>query len=67
MMPKMYYFRDWQMGAHYYLKDWQMGAHAGIDYWTHAEDFISKRRSGEIDGVSTVVPELRAYNNANSP
>jgi hypothetical protein len=44
----------------HYIKDWQMGAHGGIDYWTHAEDFISKRRSGEIDGVSTVVPELRA-------
>ncbi|KAJ6574582.1 hypothetical protein B0H19DRAFT_1063526 [Mycena capillaripes] len=27
----------------------QMGAHAGLDYWTRAEDFIVKRRSGEID------------------
>jgi hypothetical protein len=48
------------MGRMYSLKDWQMGAHAGIDYWTRAEDFISKQRSGEIDGVFSVVLELRA-------
>lgn len=34
----------------HFLKDWQMGVQAGIDYWTHAEDFIARRRSGELDG-----------------
>jgi hypothetical protein len=31
-------------------KDWQMGAHAGADYWACAEAFVTRRRSGEIDG-----------------
>jgi hypothetical protein len=35
----------------WHLKDWQMGTHAGVDYWMRAEDFIAKRRSGEIDGA----------------
>jgi hypothetical protein len=48
------------MSRMYSLKDWQTGEHAGIDYWTRAEDFISKRRLGEIDGVFSVVLELRA-------
>ncbi|KAJ6574327.1 hypothetical protein B0H19DRAFT_1063302 [Mycena capillaripes] len=30
-------------------KDWTTGAHTGIDYWSRDEDFIVKRRSGEID------------------
>jgi hypothetical protein len=32
-----------------FLEDWQMGAHTGRDYWSRAEHFISRRRSGEID------------------
>ncbi|KAJ6564396.1 hypothetical protein B0H19DRAFT_1374743 [Mycena capillaripes] len=32
-------------------RDWQMGAHTGNDYWSHAEDLVSKRRSGEIDSL----------------
>ncbi|KAJ6514491.1 hypothetical protein C8R47DRAFT_1206836 [Mycena vitilis] len=39
-----------------FLKDWQMGVHAGIDYWTHAEDFIAQRRSGEIDALQYIIP-----------
>ncbi|KAJ7123380.1 hypothetical protein C8R44DRAFT_875586 [Mycena epipterygia] len=35
--------------ARWFLKDWQMGIHAGRDYWSRAESFIAKRRSGEID------------------
>ncbi|KAJ6568861.1 hypothetical protein B0H19DRAFT_1256565 [Mycena capillaripes] len=31
------------------LLDWHMGAHTGIDHWTRAEEFILRRRSGEID------------------
>lgn len=40
-----------EMRCVYYLLDWQMGAHAGKDYWSCAESFIAKRRSGEIDGA----------------
>ncbi|KAJ6564436.1 hypothetical protein B0H19DRAFT_1258885 [Mycena capillaripes] len=29
--------------------DWHRGAHTGIDCWSRAEDFIAKRRSGEIN------------------
>ncbi|KAJ7461191.1 hypothetical protein FB451DRAFT_1563001, partial [Mycena latifolia] len=32
-----------------FLWDWQMGVYTGLDYWTRAESFIAKRRSGEID------------------
>ncbi|KAJ7461188.1 hypothetical protein FB451DRAFT_490354 [Mycena latifolia] len=32
-----------------FLLDWQMGVYTGLDYWTRAESFIAKRRSGEID------------------
>ncbi|KAJ6564449.1 hypothetical protein B0H19DRAFT_1374774 [Mycena capillaripes] len=38
-------------------QDWQMGAHLGIDYWSRAEDFIAKRRSGEIDPLRYWVEE----------
>ncbi|KAJ7137585.1 hypothetical protein C8R43DRAFT_1238862 [Mycena crocata] len=37
------------MGCRLFRKDWKMGAHAGVDYWTRAEDFVAKRRSGEMD------------------
>ncbi|KAJ7088105.1 hypothetical protein C8R44DRAFT_819473 [Mycena epipterygia] len=44
-------FRFVVMRCEYYHLDWQMGAHAGIDYWSCAESFIAKRRSGEIDAL----------------
>ncbi|KAJ6574383.1 hypothetical protein B0H19DRAFT_1371472 [Mycena capillaripes] len=42
------------MGCRSESKDWTTGAHTGIDYWSRAEDFIAKRRSGEIDGENTL-------------
>ncbi|KAJ7087504.1 hypothetical protein C8R44DRAFT_991354 [Mycena epipterygia] len=30
------------------LEDWQMGEYVGTDYWSRAENFIARRRSGEI-------------------
>ncbi|KAJ7136382.1 hypothetical protein C8R43DRAFT_1203395 [Mycena crocata] len=33
----------------FYLRDWQIGCHMGIDYWSRAEDFVAKRKRGEID------------------
>ncbi|KAJ7087515.1 hypothetical protein C8R44DRAFT_650122 [Mycena epipterygia] len=44
-------FRFVAMYCEYYHLDWQMGAYAGVDYWSRAESFIAKRRSGEIDGA----------------
>ncbi|KAJ7301798.1 hypothetical protein DFH08DRAFT_827183 [Mycena albidolilacea] len=38
--------------------DWQMGAHMGRDYWSRAERFIALRRSGEIDGVASILCAL---------
>ncbi|KAJ6493970.1 hypothetical protein C8R47DRAFT_1117891 [Mycena vitilis] len=29
-------------------KDWQKGAYTGINYWSRAEEFIAKRRLGEV-------------------
>ncbi|KAF7369499.1 hypothetical protein MVEN_00279700 [Mycena venus] len=40
-----------------YLADWQRGVHAGTDYWTRAEDFIARRRSGEIDALNYNLPD----------
>ncbi|KAJ7161899.1 hypothetical protein C8R43DRAFT_991716, partial [Mycena crocata] len=37
------------MDCQNYHRDWQMGTHCGTDYWVRAEDFVTKRRSGEID------------------
>ncbi|KAF7334937.1 hypothetical protein MVEN_02243400 [Mycena venus] len=31
------------------IRDWQLGAHGGTDYWSQAEDWVAKRRSGDID------------------
>ncbi|KAJ7887656.1 hypothetical protein B0H14DRAFT_2695716 [Mycena olivaceomarginata] len=31
--------------------DWRNGAHRRIDFWSRAEDFIAKRRSGEINAL----------------
>ncbi|KAF7358397.1 hypothetical protein MVEN_00889800 [Mycena venus] len=35
----------------FYTKEWILGAHTGIDYWSRADDFVAKRRSGEIDAL----------------
>ncbi|KAJ7641912.1 hypothetical protein FB45DRAFT_901335 [Roridomyces roridus] len=39
-----------------YVRDWQMGALKGLDYWERADDFISRRRSGEIDPLHYIIP-----------
>lgn len=47
-------FRLVAMRCSYYHLDWQMGAYAGMDYWSRAENFIAKRRSGEVNGACQV-------------
>jgi hypothetical protein len=37
------------------LKNWAIGANTGIDHWSRADEFIAKRRSGEVDGMSPSV------------
>ncbi|KAJ6564435.1 hypothetical protein B0H19DRAFT_1141066 [Mycena capillaripes] len=44
------------------ITDWYMGAHAGINYWSRAEDFIAKRRSGEIYSLQYWVDEDESRN-----
>ncbi|KAJ7088096.1 hypothetical protein C8R44DRAFT_819465 [Mycena epipterygia] len=44
-------FRFVAMCCECYHLDWQMGAYAGLDYWSRAESFIAKRRSGKIDAL----------------
>ncbi|KAJ6475924.1 hypothetical protein C8R47DRAFT_1141779 [Mycena vitilis] len=39
-----------------YIRDWCMGAQYGADYWTKAEEFIARRRRGEIDPLQYVIP-----------
>ncbi|KAJ6476751.1 hypothetical protein C8R47DRAFT_1141330 [Mycena vitilis] len=42
------------------LEDWIMGAYAGVDYWSRAEEFIAKRRSGEINPLRYFVDGEKA-------
>jgi hypothetical protein len=46
--PRFVFMWVWN---HSYLLDWQMGAHGGGDYWSCAEDSISRRQAGEMDGA----------------
>ncbi|KAJ7127249.1 hypothetical protein C8R43DRAFT_699744 [Mycena crocata] len=39
------------------IQDWQNGVHTGVDDWSMAEDFIAKRRSGEIDRLQYRISE----------
>ncbi|KAJ7461177.1 hypothetical protein FB451DRAFT_1562991 [Mycena latifolia] len=48
-----------------FLLDWQMGAYTGLDYWTRAESFITKRLSGEIDASQFELVEDDSNNEAN--
>ncbi|KAJ7331003.1 hypothetical protein DFH08DRAFT_882133 [Mycena albidolilacea] len=41
-----------------YREDWVKGAVTGHDYWSQAEDFISKRKSREIDPLEYYIPEI---------
>ncbi|KAK7023290.1 hypothetical protein R3P38DRAFT_1103822 [Favolaschia claudopus] len=34
--------------------DWHAGAQGGADYWANAENFVAKRRAGEIDPLNYV-------------
>ncbi|KAJ7129887.1 hypothetical protein C8R43DRAFT_673963 [Mycena crocata] len=36
------------MECRLYMRDWELGAYTGVDYWSRAEDFVEKRKSGEI-------------------
>ncbi|KAF7369467.1 hypothetical protein MVEN_00276400 [Mycena venus] len=45
------------MGCEFETKDWRLGAHTGIDYWSRAEDFIVRRRSGEVDALQYTIEE----------
>ncbi|KAJ6476747.1 hypothetical protein C8R47DRAFT_1141340 [Mycena vitilis] len=42
------------------LEDWIMGAYAGVDYWSRAEEFIAKQRSGEINPLRYFVDGEKA-------
>ncbi|KAJ6550992.1 hypothetical protein DFH09DRAFT_603625 [Mycena vulgaris] len=52
------------MSLIYYGKDWQMGAHSGGDYWSRAEHFIAKRRSGDIPASEYWVSEDESIDRA---
>ncbi|KAJ6476534.1 hypothetical protein C8R47DRAFT_661099 [Mycena vitilis] len=39
-----------------HLMDWQMGIHTGVDFWSRAEDWNARRRSGEIDAQEFNIP-----------
>jgi len=31
------------------VRDWRIGTHGGVDYWARAEEWVTKRKSGEVD------------------
>lgn len=44
-----------------FLGDWEVGADGGRDYWRMAEEFVRKRRCGEVEGESCVVAEMLIF------
>ncbi|KAJ7616134.1 hypothetical protein FB45DRAFT_237817 [Roridomyces roridus] len=38
-----------QMSCREYIADWKIGALTGVDYWSRADDFVARRRAGNID------------------
>ncbi|KAJ7624416.1 hypothetical protein FB45DRAFT_82810 [Roridomyces roridus] len=44
-----------QMESNERIKDWHMGALTGVDFWSQADNFTRKRRSGEIDLRQSVI------------
>ncbi|KAF8171019.1 hypothetical protein K438DRAFT_1853150 [Mycena galopus ATCC 62051] len=40
-----------------FLEDWIKSAHAARDYWVRAEEFIAKRKSGEIDALKYYISD----------
>ncbi|KAJ6464704.1 hypothetical protein DFH09DRAFT_1226298 [Mycena vulgaris] len=45
------------MSCERYAQGWHTGARTGLDFWSWAEDFIARRRSGEIDPLQCVITE----------
>ncbi|KAJ7857357.1 hypothetical protein B0H13DRAFT_1902282 [Mycena leptocephala] len=46
-------FHIYRMGVATYVdycNDWEMGARGGEDIWVHAEQFITRKRCGEVEG-----------------
>ncbi|KAJ6534440.1 hypothetical protein DFH09DRAFT_1180388, partial [Mycena vulgaris] len=39
------------------MVDWHTGARTGLDFWLLAEDFITRRKSGEIEPLQCVITE----------
>ncbi|KAJ7020050.1 hypothetical protein C8F04DRAFT_1116312 [Mycena alexandri] len=37
------------MEESWYVEDWHFGVREGLDFWARAEDFIARRRTGEIN------------------
>ncbi|KAJ7112028.1 hypothetical protein C8R43DRAFT_1113438 [Mycena crocata] len=46
------------MSAPNFAEDWRNGAHTGVDFWTHAEAFLDRRKSGQ---VSVAVGQYTLY------
>ncbi|KAJ7177122.1 hypothetical protein C8R46DRAFT_1078197 [Mycena filopes] len=42
-------FVEMHIGWTRYTTEWIIGAHTDIDYWSRAEEFVEKRRLGEVD------------------
>jgi hypothetical protein len=44
-----------------YLADWELGARGGDDFWVQAEEFIAKKRRGEIEGKLSSLKDIHQH------
>ncbi|KAJ7138876.1 hypothetical protein C8R46DRAFT_604606 [Mycena filopes] len=42
------------MHSSWHVEDWHIGVRENLDFWARAEDFIARRRTGEIDRVLSI-------------
>ncbi|KAJ7118434.1 hypothetical protein C8R43DRAFT_1036245 [Mycena crocata] len=50
-----------------WLEDWETGAEGGEDYWVQADQFIKKRRSGEVEGKSQIYFSIQHFSKTAPP
>ncbi|KAJ7761820.1 hypothetical protein B0H16DRAFT_539978 [Mycena metata] len=48
-----------------FQEDWEAGVDGGQDFWKRAEKFLEKRRTGEIDGLSSFITVSAAHTHLN--
>ncbi|KAJ7616136.1 hypothetical protein FB45DRAFT_237821 [Roridomyces roridus] len=45
------------------MADWKSGALTGVDYWSRADDFLARRRAGDINALRYFIEHDAAFSN----